>query len=154
METETLKILGGDGGRAPYAAAISAHTNRVPVIDGHTEAVSVRLRGNPSPERVREALGSFRAAPQELALPSAPPLPVLVHERPERPQPRLDLAEGGGGSGATGDSSQGMSVHIGRVRPCPVLGIKFTLLGHNAERGAAGASLLNAELAVATRRLG
>lgn len=156
VEEETRKMLGRYAGEAvePSATAVSALCHRVPVIDGHTEAVSVRLRGNPSSERVREALAGFRAVPQELFLPSAPPMPVVVHERPERPQPRLDLAEGGTGGLAADDARQGMAVHVGRVRACPVLGIKFTLLGHNAERGAAGASLLNAELAVATGRLG
>ncbi len=145
VEEETRKMLGALSGEAVELAAanVSALCHRVPVVDGHTEAVSVRLAGNPSLELVREVLTSFRALPQELALPSAPFPPIVVHDRPERPQPRLDLTE-------SAAPASGMTVHIGRVRECPVLGVKFALLGHNAERGAAGASLLNAELAVAT----
>lgn len=145
VEEETRKMLGlleGEEVR-PAAANVSALCHRVPVVDGHTEAVSVRLAGRPALGLVREVLGSVRALPQELGLPSAPPRPLVVHDRPERPQPRLDLAD-------SGDPAAGMTVHLGRLRECPVLGVKFTLLGHNAERGAAGASILNAELAVAT----
>jgi len=145
VEEETRKMLGALDGETvtPAAARVSALCHRVPVLDGHTEAVSVRLAGNPSLALVREVLASFRSLPQELALPSAPQVPILLHDRPERPQPRLDLAE-------SPEATSGMAVHIGRVRECPVLGVKFALLGHNAERGAAGASVLNAELAVAT----
>ncbi len=135
----------------PAAARVSALCHRVPVLDGHTEAVSVRLAGNPSLALVREVLASFRSLPQELALPSAPQVPILLHDRPERPQPRLDLGDSPEAtSGQAQVCAHGMPVHIGRLRECPVLGVKFALLGHNAERGAAGASLLNAELAVAT----
>ena len=145
VEEETRKMLGALSGEAvvPAAAHVSALCHRVPVLDGHTEAVSVRLAGDPAPGLVREVLASFRSLPQELALPSAPLPPLVVHDRPERPQPRLDLGE-------NAEPASGMTVHVGRVRECPVLGVKFTLLGHNAERGAAGASILNAELAVAT----
>ena len=145
VEEETRKMLGALAGETVTAAAasVSALCHRVPVLDGHTEAVSVRLTGNPSLELVREVLASFRALPQELGLPSAPPSPIVVHDRPEHPQARLDLAE-------SAEATSGMTVHVGRVRECPVLGVKFALLGHNAERGAAGASVLNAELAVAS----
>lgn len=148
VEVETQKMLGhfADGTVVPSPALVSALCNRVAVIDGHTESVSARLRSRPSLGEVRDAFQGWTGEPQRLALPSAPPAPILVHERPERPQPRLDLAE-------TGQPSDGMAVHVGRIRPCPVLGIKFTVLGHNAERGAAGASLLNAELAYAEGRL-
>jgi aspartate-semialdehyde dehydrogenase len=110
----------------------------VPVLEGHTESVSVRLKGNPSPEQVREAMAAWTPVPQQLKLPSAPAFPIRLHAADNRPQVRRDVEEDGG-----------MSVHVGRVRPCPVLGIKFTVLGHNTERGAAGGSVLNAELAVA-----
>jgi aspartate-semialdehyde dehydrogenase len=110
--------------------------HRVPVLEGHTEAVSVKLGGDPSPASVAECLAAWRTAPQELGLPSAPPSPVRVHSAPDRPQVRRDVEEDGG-----------MSVHVGRVRRCPLLGIKLSLLGHNTERGAAGGSILNAELA-------
>ena len=153
VEEETRKMLGALDGEsvAPAAARVSALCHRVPVLDGHTEAVSVRLAGNPSLALVREVLASFRSLPQELALPSAPQVPIILHDRPERPQPRLDLAESPEAtSGQAQVCAHGMPVHIGRLRECPVLGVKFALLGHNAERGAAGASVLNAELAVAT----
>lgn len=136
IETETQKILGTSG--APHPVTVSAHTNRVPVIDGHTEAVSVRLQQRPSVEDVVQALSAFRGRPQELALPTAPSAPILYLEASDRPQPRLDAERGGG-----------MTVTVGRVRPCSVLGLKFVALGHNTVRGAAGAAVLNAELMAA-----
>jgi len=135
MESETLKILGTDGGRTPYPAVISAQTNRVPVIDGHTMTVSVAFESKPSTDDVIDALRSFRGRPQELKLPTAPDPAILVSDQPNRPQPRLDAVLG-----------DGMAISIGRVRTCPVLSIKFVALGHNTIRGAAGASVLNAEL--------
>ncbi len=135
METETLKILGTDCGRSPYPAVVSAHTNRVPVIDGHTMTVSVGLTGAPSVEEIVEAMRTFAGRPQELWLPSAPQPPLVVMSEPNRPQPRLDADLGGG-----------MAVAIGRVRSCPVLTARFVALGHNTVRGAAGAAILNAEL--------
>ncbi len=138
METETLKILGTDGGRTPHPAAVSAHTNRVPVIDGHTMTVSVDLGTKPAPADVVNALASFRGRPQELALPTAPVPAIVTMDAPNRPQPRLDADLGGG-----------MAVSVGRVRPCPVLQTRFVALGHNTVRGAAGAAILNAELMMA-----
>src|SRR5688572_17062287 len=135
METETLKILGGDGGRAPYPAVVSAHTNRVPVIDGHTMTVSVAFTKKPTIDAIKDALRTFAGKPQELWLPSAPQPPIVVTEEPNRPQPRLDADLGGG-----------MAIMIGRVRECSVLHAKFVALGHNTVRGAAGAAILNAEL--------
>jgi aspartate-semialdehyde dehydrogenase len=135
MQSETLKILGADGGRVPHPAVISAHTNRVPILDGHTMTVSVELGTKPAPEAVVEALRSFRGRPQELSLPTAPQPAIVVMDEPNRPQPRLDADLGGG-----------MAVSVGRVRPCPVLQTRFVALGHNTVRGAAGAAILNAEL--------
>jgi aspartate-semialdehyde dehydrogenase len=139
VEVETAKLLGRfQSGRIEDAAiATSALCHRVPVLEGHTEAVSVRLKGDPSPERVREALASWRPEPQRLGLSSAPATPIRLHDAENRPQVRRDVELDGG-----------MSVHVGRIRRCPVLGIKFSLLGHNTERGAAGGSVLNAELAL------
>jgi aspartate-semialdehyde dehydrogenase len=136
IESETQKILGTSA--APHPVVVSAHTNRVPVIDGHTEAISVRLEQQPGMDAVIDAFRSFRGQPQELALPSAPPSPILYLDAPHRPQPRLDAERDGG-----------MAVTIGRARPCPVLGVKFVALGHNTVRGAAGAAVLNAELMMA-----
>jgi len=138
LEEETRKMLGKFAGGAIVDAAcsVSASCNRVAVVDGHTLSVSVKLRGGPKVEAVREVLAAWRGEPQRLKLPSAPVSPLRVHEVSDRPQPRLDVEFEGG-----------MPVHVGRVRECPVLGVKFTLLGNNVERGAAGASVLNAELA-------
>ncbi len=140
VEQETPKLLGTGGpeGVTPADLAVSALCHRVPVLDGHTEAVSVRLRSTPSMDEVAGVLREWRARPQDLRLPSAPLAPVHVTDAADRPQVRRDVeAEGG------------MAVHVGRLRKCPLLGLKFSLLGHNTERGAAGGSLLNAELAVA-----
>jgi aspartate-semialdehyde dehydrogenase len=127
LEAETRKMLGryAAGSVTPGALAVSASCNRVPVLDGHTEAVSVRLCGSPSIADVERALAAWTGEPQRLALPTAPARPLIVHQRPERPQPRLDLAEADGsspGSPSSGSPSAGMTVHVGRVRPCPVLG--------------------------------
>lgn len=140
VEAEAPKLLGRLAGDRvePAVFAVSALCHRVPVIDGHTEAVSVRLKGDPPPERVREALRDWIPEPQRRGLPSAPSPAILLHDAEDRPQPRLDAETGGG-----------MAVHVGRLRRCPVMGIKLSLLGHNTERGAAGGSLLNAEWAVA-----
>jgi aspartate-semialdehyde dehydrogenase len=140
VEREVNKLLGPlMGGLAvPALVNVSALCYRVPVLEGHTESVSVRLKGDPSPEQVREALAAWNPLPQRLKLASAPPSPIRLHTADNRPQVRRDVEQDGG-----------MSVHVGRIRRCPVLGIKFTLLGHNTERGAAGGSVLNAELAVA-----
>ncbi len=142
VESETLKILGTDGGRSPYPAVVSAHTNRVPVIDGHTMTVSVDFHSRPAIEEIGHAIRNFSGRPQELWLPSAPQPPLVLTEEPNRPQPRLDADLGGG-----------MAVSVGRLRPCPVLQAKFVALGHNTIRGAAGAAILNAELMHAEGRL-
>jgi aspartate-semialdehyde dehydrogenase len=135
LETETLKILGSDGGRVPLGARVSAHTNRVPVVDGHTITVSVDLGGRPPVADLIASMRQFRGRPQELDLPSAPAEPLIVRSEDHRPQPRLDA-----------DLGDGMTVSIGRVRECPVFTHKFVALGHNTVRGAAGAAILNAEL--------
>lgn len=138
VEEETPKMLGRLVGGAiePAPLALSAMCYRVPVLEGHTEAVSVALRGNPSPEQVVDVFRAWRGDARVSSLHSAPETPIRVHAVEDRPQVRLDVEKDGG-----------MSVHVGRVRACPLLGVKFALLGHNTERGAAGASVLNAELA-------
>lgn len=137
MESETQKILGDFAGDhvEPHPARVSAHCNRVPVVDGHTETVSVELSSNPSETDLLEAWTQFRSAPQERGLPSAPPRPVIPMADPDRPQPRRDV-----------ERERGMAVFVGRLRRCPVLDWKFLALGHNTIRGAAGAAVLNAEL--------
>lgn len=147
LARETARLLGRlEGGAVePADLALSAACHRVPVVDGHTLAVSCELGGAPTPDAVRAVLESWRALPQELELPSAPAQPVRVHADPTRPQPRLDVDVDVAG-GQAGSPAAGMAVHVGRVRACPVLGTQFVVLGHNLERGAAGGSLLNAEL--------
>jgi aspartate-semialdehyde dehydrogenase len=140
IEIETRKILGSfaNGALEYHPARVSAHTNRVPVVDGHTETVSVALEQKVPAAELRAAFDGFAGAPQRLGLPTAPVPPVLYLDQPNRPQPRFDAGRG-----------RGMTVSVGRLRPCPVLDWKFVTLGHNTVRGAAGAALLNAELMVA-----
>jgi len=137
MEMETQKILGEFRGDhiEPLAAKVSAHCNRVGVVDGHTETVSVQFSSKPSAAGLRQAFDSFTAVPQERKLPSAPPSPVIYMEDNNRPQPRKDA-----------ERERGMAAFVGRLRACPVLDYKFVVLTHNTVRGAAGAAVLNAEL--------
>lgn len=137
MATESRKLLGDlrDNAFVDADITISATCTRVAVRDGHSEAVSLALRAPATLEEVTAALADFRARPQELGLPSAPARPVVVLPQPDRPQPVLDRL-----------TERGMATVVGRLRPCPVLDYKFVLLGHNTIRGAAGASILNAEL--------
>ncbi|HLZ92263.1 MAG TPA: aspartate-semialdehyde dehydrogenase [Candidatus Acidoferrum sp.] len=140
LECEPQKLLGKwDGTRFVDAGlGISAHCNRVPVIDGHLECVSVSLKKVASLREVREALREFEVNSELSALPSAVRNPVIVLEEENRPQPRRDVNAG-----------SGMAAVVGRVRECPLLDVKLTLLSHNLVRGAAGAALLNAELLAA-----
>lgn len=144
VETEARKIFGrfSSGALEPAAIAISAQCNRVPVIDGHTECVSVQLTRSASLEEVKAALEGFTSLPQKLRLPSAPSQPILVTDIEDRPQPRLDRNHG-----------NGMAVTVGRLRPCPLFDYKFVVLSHNTLRGAAGGSLLVAELALAQGKI-
>jgi aspartate-semialdehyde dehydrogenase len=137
MQQETQKILGAfEGDRiVPLAVKVSAHCNRVPVLDGHTITVSVELAAKPSIGELTRAIGEFRGVPQQRGLPSAPEQPVQCMSGNDRPQPRRDV-----------ERDRGMAVYVGRLRDCPVLDYKFIALGHNTVRGAAGAAVLNAEL--------
>ena len=137
VEAETKKILAEvtDGSTIEGDWVISAQCNRVMVEDGHTEAVSVALKTRPTRDDLVAAWHEYRSVPQERKLPSAPPHPIIVREELDRPQPKFDAYTEGG-----------MATVIGRVRSCPVLEFKYIALGHNTIRGAAGASLLNAEL--------
>ena len=137
VESEPQKMLGTlyGGSVQPAPFVISAHCNRVPVLEGHLECLSLAFVRRPSLEELVDALRSFRALPQELKLPSAPAQPIIVRDEPDRPQTRRDR-----------DAGRGMSTVVGRIRPCPILEYKFVCLSHNTIRGAAGGSLLNAEL--------
>ena len=136
MEEEMLKLLGTlDGSTVkPLSARMSASCNRVPVIDGHTVSVSIKLVRPATHEEILAAWTEFRPLAGQ-QLPTAPDQPVQWAPQPDRPQPRLDRNRG-----------NGMAVTVGRLRPCGVLDWKFTVLSHNTIRGAAGATILNAEL--------
>lgn len=147
VETEPQKILGRWDGEKflPLEMTISAQCNRVPVIDGHFFTISFRFRNSEDLRRhfpiqaliedTRSAIENFEGEPQRLGLPSAPKQAVAFLDGNDRPQPRLDRGLG-----------NGMTVSVGRIRPCPVLDIRMVGLVHNTIRGAAGAALLNAEL--------
>ena len=140
MARESPKILGRlhAGSVEECVLSVSAHTHRVGVQDGHLLSVSVETVETLTPERAREHFRDFRGEPQERALPSAPRIPIHVLDAPHRPQPRLDR-----------DREKGMAISVGRIGECPVLGIRFEALSHNTLRGAAGGTLLIAELLVA-----
>ena len=143
MQEETLKLLGrlNDGVVEPLAAKMSAHCNRVPVEDGHTESVSIQLSRKATREDLLAAWADF-APLAGRDLPTAPAQPVEFVAADDRPQPRLDRMRGAG-----------MAATVGRLRPCGLLDWKFTVLSHNTIRGAAGAALLNAELLVSLGKL-
>jgi aspartate-semialdehyde dehydrogenase len=140
METEPQKLLGKwDGVRFVDAGlGMSAHCNRVPVLDGHLECVSLSLKKIASLAEVREALRNFEVSAELASLPTAVRNPVVVLDEENRPQPRRDV-----------NSGNGMAAVVGRVRECSLLDVKLTLLSHNLVRGAAGAAMLNAELLAA-----
>jgi aspartate-semialdehyde dehydrogenase len=137
MEEETLKLLGtlNGNGVIPASFKMSAQCNRVAVEDGHTEAISIKLKKSAGKAEILETWSAFRSVPQLENLPSAPQIPIRYLDSTDRPQPRLDVEFG-----------NGMTTTVGRLRPCSVLDWKFTVLSHNTIRGAAGAALLNAEL--------
>jgi aspartate-semialdehyde dehydrogenase len=145
MESETRKILGGWNGAAAAFAPVSDDTlrlsatcTRVAVCDGHLETVSIELVERPSADDLIAAWRGYVSEPQRMKLPTAPEHPLIYRDEIDRPQPIRDRLAG-----------RGMAVTIGRLRPCGALDYKFICLSHNTIRGAAGAALLNAELAVA-----
>ena len=141
MESETRKMLGTwEEGRGFTDAplVVSAQCNRVATREGHLECASIELgRDDVNPEEIIAAWEQFTPEPQRLQLPSAPQSALVYRHEPDRPQTLRDRNAG-----------HGMTVTLGRLRRCPILGYKFVLLGHNTIRGAAGGSLLNAELCV------
>lgn len=138
-EQEPLRILGKlqDGKIIPEnMLKISAHCNRVPVIDGHMACVSMKFNGRkPSIEEITKIWKNFVGEPQRLELPSAPPHAIIYREEVDRPQPRMDR-----------DAGRGMAVTVGRLRECNVFDYRFVALSHNTVRGAAGGAILTAEL--------
>jgi aspartate-semialdehyde dehydrogenase len=143
MESETLKLLGKVQGASVKTldARMTAHCNRVAVVDGHTECASIKLRKPATHEQILQAWADFRPLAGR-DLPFAPEQPVEWASQPDRPQPRLDRNRG-----------RGMSVTVGRLRPCNLLDWKFVLLSHNTVRGAAGATILNAEMLASLGKL-
>ncbi|MDE2859261.1 MAG: aspartate-semialdehyde dehydrogenase [Chloroflexota bacterium] len=137
METETRKMLGRfrDGAIDELEMVVSATCTRVPVIDGHLVNISVELEDAPDYDAIIRDWMTFRGPDPVPSLPSAPESPLQYLEQIDRPQPRRDR-----------DAGQGMVTSIGRLRECPILGYKFAALSHNTVRGAAGCSILNAEL--------
>lgn len=140
VERETLKMLGRweEGyGFTDAAMVVSAHCNRVATREGHLECASIELGHEVEAEEIVAAWENYQAEPQQLKLPSAPERALMYRREPDRPQTLRDR-----------DTGRGMTVTIGRLRRCPILHYKFALLGHNTIRGAAGGSILNAELCV------
>lgn len=139
LETEPLKILGtfNGSGISLTDIKISASTNRVPVIDGHTESIQVELEKKATAEEIIEAWENFTSEAQELDLPFAPAMPIHYFREDKYPQPRLHR-----------NIDKGMAVSVGRLRPCNLFDWKFTVLSHNTVRGAAGGAILCAELMV------
>ncbi|NQU43156.1 aspartate-semialdehyde dehydrogenase [bacterium] len=138
-EREPQKILGKiENGQVVYdqSMKISAHCNRVPVIDGHTACVSIGFGSKkPSIDEIKAIWREFKGVPQELDLPFAPRQPIIYREEKDRPQPRKDR-----------DADKAMAVSVGRLRECHVFDYRFVGLSHNTVRGAAGGGILNAEL--------
>jgi aspartate-semialdehyde dehydrogenase len=137
MEAEPLKIFSAlNGGKLKMPdIKISAQCNRVHVIDGHLEVIQVTLKNKVPPSDIIEAWRNFSSLPQSLQLPSAPVHPLYYSANPSMPQPRLSR-----------DIDKGMAVSIGRLRECSLFDYKFAILSHNTVRGAAGGSILCAEL--------
>ncbi|MFA4836388.1 MAG: aspartate-semialdehyde dehydrogenase [Dehalococcoidia bacterium] len=138
-EQEPLRVLGklvNGEVVAEKSLRISAHCNRVPVIDGHTACVSMKFAGpKPSLQDIIRIWSEFTSEPQKLNLPSAPRPPIIYRGEPDRPQPRMDR-----------DAGKSMAVTVGRLRPCNVFDYRFVGLSHNTVRGAAGGAILTAEL--------
>ncbi len=145
IESELQKFLGSVVGGVIQSAPfiVSAHANRVPVEHGHTVCMSIALESKGQAEDVAACLADWRGAPAARGLPSAPDRALVLAKHPDRPQPRLDVNVGAG-----------MTVTVGRIRSDPLFDVKLVATGHNVIRGAAGASVLNAELLVTSGQAG
>lgn len=135
VETESQKILGRfkDGAIEKADFTVSAQCFRVDVIDGHTASVRVKLSSTATLEDVVDSMKNLPS----LDLYSSPAQFIEVLDEPSRPQPRLDR-----------DRGKGMSVSVGRLFPDNVFDYRFVALSHNTVRGAAGSTILNAELLI------
>ena len=139
-EQEPLKILGhieADKFVKAQEPKITCQCIRVPVLNGHTAAVFVKFRKQPTKEQLIEKLVNFKGFPQEHQLPSAPGQFIQYMEEDNRPQVSLDV-----------NYEKGMGVSIGRLREDTVYDWKFVGLSHNTLRGAAGGAVLCAETLV------
>ncbi|MBL8120522.1 MAG: aspartate-semialdehyde dehydrogenase [Anaerolineae bacterium] len=145
LETETLRMLGSlkDSRVSWLDAVVSASCNRVPVVDGHLVNISVELSESPDFDTIINTWKDFQGPSPVDQLPSAPRNPLYYLPQQDRPQTRRDRNAG-----------NGMSTSIGRLRECPIFGYKFAALSHNTIRGAAGCSILNAELLAVQGYLG
>jgi aspartate-semialdehyde dehydrogenase len=137
IEAEVRKFLGVNAGERIESATftVSAHANRVPVEHGHTVCMSIELEDKADAAEVERALRDWRGADAARGLPTSPERAIVVTDQPDKPQPRRQV-----------DTGRGMTVIVGRVRPDPIFDVKLVAMGHNVVRGAAGASVLNAEL--------
>lgn len=140
MERESHALLGQmqNGQRVDADFIFSAHANRVPVAEGHTICLSIKLAQPATLEEIKQVLAEFRAPLYELPLPSMPMFPLRVLGEVDRPQPRKEK-----------NAEDGMQVSLGRIRPCPLLDVRMVSVVHNTLRGAASGAILNAELLVA-----
>jgi aspartate-semialdehyde dehydrogenase len=139
IEREMQKMLGRLVGKTvePAPFVVSAHANRVAVENGHTICLSMAFEARPTALTAIAAIREWRGAPVVHGLPSAPDIPLRYRDEPDRPQPRRDVGDG-----------RGMTVSVGRVREDPILQLRMVAMGHNTIRGAAGGSILNAEVLV------
>lgn len=147
LENEAQKILGSMNADATAfeeqsGLKIGATCTRVGVTDGHMAFASLRFKNRPAPsaEQAVQALREYQSEAQKLGCPSAPEAAIKVFDEPDRPQPRIDR-----------DLSRGYTVSVGRVRdglPGGYFDLRFAALSHNTVIGAAGSSILNAEVAV------
>ncbi|MBN2570949.1 MAG: aspartate-semialdehyde dehydrogenase [Ignavibacteriales bacterium] len=137
MQLEPLKILGEiyEDGIKDTDIQISAQCNRVPVIDGHLECVQMKLKKKCTKEDIIKVWREFKGEPQKLNLPFAPEKPIYYFEEERFPQPKLHR-----------NVDKGMAVSIGRLRECSLFDFKFVIISHNTIRGAAGGTILIAEL--------
>ncbi|HEV8366115.1 MAG TPA: aspartate-semialdehyde dehydrogenase [Gemmatimonadaceae bacterium] len=139
VERELNKMLGRFEGGAivPAPFVVSAQCNRVAVEHGHMTFLAVELQKPDRIERIAQAFESWTGDPVACGLPSSPDRPLVVTTQPDRPQSRRDVNAG-----------RGMTVTVGRLRADPLFHVKLVALGHNTIRGAAGGSILNAEVLV------
>jgi aspartate-semialdehyde dehydrogenase len=137
VEIEPLKILGrlNKNRISLINLKVSAQCNRVNVTEGHTECVQVKLKKKAPIEKIIQTWKEFSSLPQKLKLPSAPMKPIHYSDEDYFPQPKHQR-----------NADKGMAVSIGRLRNDTIFDYRFVITSHNTVRGAAGGSILCAEL--------